>query len=77
MNPLTSLRALMADKPTTFSGSVISVSTSAITVRTKSGLKSFSIDNPEKYRAGDTVRFQGEVLLGKSISANSIPVFKV
>lgn len=77
MNPLRELRALVSSSTVVESGVVTRTTASGLVVRTRGGLKSFSIPNAEAYKTGDTVRFQGNVLLGKSISIENIPVFKV
>lgn len=77
MNPLRELKNMVTSAQTIESGIVTAVTVSSITVRGKGGLKSFSISTPGKYKPGDTVRFQGNVLLGRAISVDSIPVFKV
>lgn len=77
MNPLTSLKRLVSSSTPVLSGSVTRVTSSTITVRSKSGLKSFSLSDTSKYKPGDGVRFQGNTLLGKTVSADILPVFKV
>ena len=77
MNPLRELKNLVTSATIVESGVVTAISVSGIVVRTRGGLKSFSTPVAKTFKAGDTVRFQGNVLLGKSISVDSIPVFKV
>lgn len=77
MNPLRELRSLVGSASAVESGVVTSVTASSIVVRTRGGLKSFATATARSYKPGDTVRFQGNVLLGRSISIDNIPVFKV
>lgn len=77
MNPLRELRSLVSSSRAAGSGVVVSVGDTFLMVRTRGGLKSFSTPSAKLFKPGDTVRFQGGVLLGKSVSADSIPVFKV
>ncbi len=77
MNPLRELKSMVVSSSTVESGTVVSITGSSISVRSRGGLKSFSISTPGQFKPGDTVRFQGNVLLGKAISVDNIPVFKV
>lgn len=77
MNPLKALQGMMTTKDAIEAGVVVSVSSTGIKVRGKTGLKSFSIPNASSYSPGDHVRYSGNLLLGKSIPADSIPVFYV
>jgi len=77
MNPLRELRGLVTNTSSIETGAVTSVTATSISVRSRGGLKSFSISTPGQFKPGDTVRFQGNVLLGKATSIDNIPVFKV
>jgi len=77
MNPLRELKALVGSVSRIESGTVVTIGITTINVRSRGGLKSFSTPNPKAFKTGDTVRFQGNVLLGKAVSAESLPVFKV
>lgn len=77
MNPLTEMRRLVAKQETIRNGTITNLRSGSITVRTRSGLKSFAIPENSTFKIGDTVRFQGNVLLGKAVSVDNIPIFKV
>ena len=77
MNPLRDLKKSILDSSFVDTGTVVGVTVTAISVRTREGIKSFSVPNANMYRAGDAVRFQGNILLGKSVSADNLPVFEV
>ena len=76
MNPLKELRDLMPREGAVESGIVVAITASGIQIRTKSGLKSFATATGT-YKPGDTVRYQGNLLLGKALGADSVPVFHV
>lgn len=77
MNPLRELRNLVVASSVVETGTVASVMPTFLSVRSRNGLKSFSISDANNYRPGDTVRFQGNILLGKAVSLDAIPVFRV
>lgn len=77
MNPLNELRGMVTTAPFIETGVVTAIGRATINVRTRGGLKSFSIPNTEAYKAGDTVRFQGNVLLGRTTSTDNLPTFSV
>jgi hypothetical protein len=77
MNPLKQLKGMMATKEPVQTGQVIEVSAGVVKVRGRSSLKSFAIPNASAFTVGETVRYQGNVLLGKSVPVDSLPVFTV
>lgn len=77
MNPLRELKIMMSTQGVVESGTVVEVSATGIKVRGKTGLKSFSIPNANAYSPGDSVRYSGDLLLGKSIPSANVPVFYV
>lgn len=77
MNPLRELRSMVSGVTHVESGVVTAVTAASVLVRSRGGLKSFSTSSPEQYKPGDTVRFQGNVLLGRAVSVETLPVFKV
>lgn len=77
MNPLKELKTMVSSSASVETGTVTGTSTSTLTVRTRGGLKSFSTPLASVFKPGDSVRFQGNVLLGRSIAPETLPVFKV
>lgn len=77
MNPLAELKSMVATATSIESGIVVSINGPYMSVKHKTGLKSFAIPSVGSYKAGDTVRFQGNVLLGKATNADLLPVFQV
>ncbi len=77
MNPLKELKTMVSSSASVETGTVTSTSTSTVTVRARGGLKSFSTPMAPAFKPGDAVRFQGNVLLGRSIAPDTLPVFKV
>lgn len=77
MNPLHELKSMVASTVAVETGVVTAVSRVGLTARTRSGLKSFSTPNAATFKPGDSIRFQGNVLLGRTTSVDNLPVFSV
>lgn len=77
MNPLRQLKTIVATASSVETGTVTAVAAASVSVRARSGLKSFAAPNASLFRPGDTVRFQGNTLLGKATPADTLPIFRV
>lgn len=77
MNPLAEIKKMVKTPTQIRHGEIVKIGASGITVRGRDGLKSFSSPNPQGFKVGDTVRFQGNVLLGKAIGSKGLPVYQV
>jgi hypothetical protein len=78
MNPLHELQSLLKGRPSvTDTGVVVSVTGDSVIVKTRGGLRTVKSVGATTYRAGDAVRLQDSVLLGKTAQTDSLPVFRV
>jgi hypothetical protein len=78
MNPLHELQAILKGRPSAAdTGVVVSVTADSVIVKTRGGLRTVKAVGATTYRAGDSVRLQDNVLLGKTAQTDSLPVFRV
>ena len=77
MNPVHALRRILNKQTTAVEqATVVAVKDGQVVVRTSSGVRTVKAIG-DTYRVGDTVRLQNNVVLGKAMSQDSIPVFRV
>lgn len=77
MSILKEMQALMSKTPPVISGRVETLGSNSITVVSQQGVRSFWVPSVGVYKIGDPVRFQGEVLLGRTASEIGIPTYMV
>ena len=78
MNPLSEMRALFATPKEPIDRAVIlEVTATTVTVKTGRGTRAVTPIGVNNYKAGDRVRVQGNLLLGKTVAEEALPLFKV
>ena len=75
---LSDLRRLITRSTRISQGSIIAVNGQILVVSASEvGEKAFHTPNPGAYAVGDRVRFQGDILIGKTKSDSSVPTYSV
>lgn len=75
---LSDLRKLIGRSAPITHGTIVGISGQVLTVSASEiGERAFYTVNPGAFAVGDTVRFQGDVLLGKIKSDTAVPTYSV
>jgi len=71
------LKGLLVPEVTVVQGTIMSVAVDTVYVSSPNGPKQFKVANPGTYKAGDKVRFQGDVFIGTVPDETNVPHYSV
>lgn len=77
MSIINELQELVAKTTPIISGRVESMDSTSIVVVSSQGVRRFWVPSTGVYKIGDTVRYQGQLLVGRTTDEGSVPAYSV
>jgi|PlaIllAssembly_1097288.scaffolds.fasta_scaffold47349_2 hypothetical protein len=71
------LRKLIVPRNDIRQGTVTGVNGDVVSISSPNGPRNFKVPNPGSYVAGNKVRYQGELFIGKVTEESSLPHYSV